>query len=885
MASHDLEVIKEIERVIGLRLREIRIAEFDKFDGYSLCYVINKQSHVTALSLYNIGRSKSNKSLPILRKFSRLYKVSLIRNNINDIFTLENIRQLQDIDLSNNKIDDISVFNELRFVKKINLAQNNITKLPDWITTLPQEIVYSDWPEYNTINVGGNPLTNPPPEIIKQGREAMRAYFRSFEKDESVTLHEAKVLLVGDDKSGKTSLLKRLQGLPFDEHESQTHGINVQPLLGSEIAGFANSDEDCRLHFWDFGGQEIMHASHRLFMSSRSLYILVLDSRDDTGKCHWHWLWHIEKYGKKPPCIVAMNKIDANPSYNIEQKSINSRFPAIENRFFQISCKSNDGLPELVRSIAASIPKTPLYGLVISKAWLTIRKRLETATEAQNYISREQFLAICKEHGVEDEKSRMTLLKLLNDLGTVLFFEKLKLADIYVLDPHWVTVGVYKIINSAKTKDGLLCDEDLEFILNQELIRADEYDSAKKEFAYTVREQEYLVRIMEEFELCYRYDKHLHILPSQLPKEPEQEPELRGGNLLRFIMEYDFLPSSLFPRLMVRLKEDILDRRQQWRHGMYLENKQFGVQAIVRIEEQSSRITISIQGGPHDKQRYLCVIRHHIAGLGFQELKPKELVPLPEYEDVFVEYQVLLGHEQEGIAQYFDGKLRKFFSVSDLLDNIVNKDEQNKEESIVINVKKYQELLGYERAERDKYFNGKSGRMFSVSELLDSVANKHERIKENIVINVQNNANQTQNNTNTQTNSQQQSQHQQQSSNLLKEAQGLFRNLKEDIIAEADIEFDDAKEKKRVKNELTKAEKALAEAESAAAEGKEPDAAAKSRLEEFFTSLADKSSRLGKLLESVDQGAEKVRKLARTYNKVAENIGLPSVPPLLLGKE
>ncbi|WP_417913725.1 COR domain-containing protein [Candidatus Electronema sp. JM] len=775
--------------------------------------------------------------ISFLKNLNQLRRLYLNNNEIGNISALKDLHQIEMLDLSNNQISDISALKDMSQLQWIDLRYNQLVSLPKWITELPPEIVYSDrLLGLDKINVGGNPLTHPPPEIIKQGREAIRAYFRSFEKDEKVTLREAKVLLVGDGKAGKTSLLKRLQGLPFDEHESQTHGINVQPLLGSEIAGFANPDEDCRLHFWDFGGQEIMHASHRFFMSSRSLYILVLDSRDDTGRCHWRWLRHIEKYGDKPPCIVAMNKMDANPSYNIEQKSINSRFPAIENRFFQISCKSNDGVPELVRSMAASVPKTPLYGLVISKAWLMIRKRLETATEAQNYISREQFLAICKEHGVEDEESRMTLLKLLNDLGTVLFFEKLKLADIYVLDPHWVTVGVYKIINSAKTKDGLLREEDLEYILNQEPVRSDEYDPAKKAFAYTVREQEYLVRIMEEFELCYRYDKHLHILPSQLPKEPEQEPELRGGNLLRFIMEYDFLPSSLFPRLMVRLKEDIPDRRQQWRHGMYLENKQFGVQAIVRMEEQSSRITISIQGGPHDKQRYLCVIRHHIAGLGFQELKPKELVPLQQHQHDDPEYFV-----------------------------------------------EYQELLGYERAGRNEYFHGKSGRAFSVSELLDSVVSKYERIKEgnNIMIHLENIGNPQV----TQTNSQQQSQHQQQSANLLKEAQGLFRNLKEDIIAEADIEFDDAKEKKRVENELAKTEKALAEAERAAAAGKEPDAAAKSRLEEFFTNLADKSSRLGKLLESVDQGAEKVRKLARTYNKIAENIGLPSVPPLLLGKE
>ncbi|MCI5210743.1 MAG: hypothetical protein D3910_18595, partial [Candidatus Electrothrix sp. ATG2] len=362
----------------------------------------------------------------------------------------------------------------------------------------------------NTINVGNNPLTSPPPEVIKQGRKAMRAYFRSLEKKETVRLHEAKVLLVGEGMAGKTSLLKRLQGLGFNKKESQTHGINVLSLLGRDLPGFVKPAEDCRLHFWDFGGQEIMHASHRFFMSNRSLYILVLDSRTDSRK--FHWLRHIEKYGGKSPLILAMDKIDINPSYNIEQKSINKQFPWIENRFFRISCKNNEGLPELIRSIAVSVPATPLYGMEISKSWLTIRTELEQATEAKNYINQEQFITICSKHGVDDQTGRMTLLKLLNDLGTVLFFENLPLTDIYVLDPHWVTVGVYKIINSEKTKDGILRETDLEFILNEEKIRCDEYDPAKeKEFSYTRTELHYLIQIMQEFKLCYFYSTTEHL--------------------------------------------------------------------------------------------------------------------------------------------------------------------------------------------------------------------------------------------------------------------------------------------------------------------------------------------------------------------------------------
>lgn len=136
--------------------------------------------------------------------------------------------------------------------------------------------------------------------------------------------------------SGKTFLLKQLQGLPFDKDESQTHGINAVSLPAKKITGFVDTNgiKDYRIHFWNFGGQEIMHASHQFFLSQRSLYILVLDSRTDSKK--YHWLKHIEKFGGDSPLIVVMNKIDANPNYNIEQKRINDSFPHIKNRFHLI---------------------------------------------------------------------------------------------------------------------------------------------------------------------------------------------------------------------------------------------------------------------------------------------------------------------------------------------------------------------------------------------------------------------------------------------------------------------------------------------------------------------------------------------------------------------
>jgi internalin A len=65
-------------------------------------------------------------------------------------------------------------------------------------------------------------------------------------------------------------------------------------------------EEDVRLHVWDFGGQEIMHATHQFFLTERSLYLLVLSGRqggeDAEAK---YWLQLIESFAGDSPVRVA----------------------------------------------------------------------------------------------------------------------------------------------------------------------------------------------------------------------------------------------------------------------------------------------------------------------------------------------------------------------------------------------------------------------------------------------------------------------------------------------------------------------------------------------------------------------------------------------------
>jgi len=374
---------------------------------------------------------------------------------------------------------------------------------------------------------------------------------------------------------------------------------------------------------------------------------------------------------------VVMNKIDDNPSYNVEQNRINHDFPFIENRFLRLSCRTQDGLPELIKTLAQTIPATSLFGTEISQRWMTIKERLVHETGQHRYINRERFQAICQEEGVEDESSQHTLLQYLNDLGIVLYFKQLNLSNIYVLDPHWVTIGVYKIINSQQASDGILDETALDFILNQEQIKKDEYDPAREKFmAYTLEEQRYILAIMMQFQLCYEY----YIVPDLLPKELAQEPMLDEGETLCFIMEYDYLPTSIISRVMLRFKNDI-EPGLQWRYGMILANGDSGCRAKIQSDEQHRTITITVQGESIRKREYFSAIRHCIADLNseFENLQIDELIPLPGYPNAQVDYQVLLGHEQTGRAKYFDGKLMQEFAVAPLLDSVASPAERSQE--------------------------------------------------------------------------------------------------------------------------------------------------------------------------------------------------------------
>ena len=67
-----------------------------------------------------------------------------------------------------------------------------------------------------------------PEEIKSQGKRAQSAYLQAL-RNGSVNVYRGRILLIGQDRAGKTSLKKSLTGRPFNPKEQSTEGIHVDP--------------------------------------------------------------------------------------------------------------------------------------------------------------------------------------------------------------------------------------------------------------------------------------------------------------------------------------------------------------------------------------------------------------------------------------------------------------------------------------------------------------------------------------------------------------------------------------------------------------------------------------------------------------------------------
>lgn len=594
--------IKRIEQVSHLlNLKKIslhhnrinRIEGFDTLVNLQELYLphnyiseikgLDKLAHLTHL---NIAYNKITK-IPDLKYLTSLIHLNLCNNKIKDISGLKDLTNLQTLDIYDNQITTINELKDLLYLRKIDFANNKIKSLLPLFPFLirkemPLKVVSKNRASFGDINIERNPVTFPPMEVVRLGPETVLRYILISQIDSLTEVREAKLVLTGSGESGKTSLSLRLNNkeCQLPDKDDRTKDVEVSDYHFNTEKG-----DNFTAHIWDFGGQQILHNFHRLFMNDSALYVLLTETSRENDDFDY-WLQTIRLFGGDSPILFVQNKRNGVPrrlSIAHYKETFN-----IKDDLYEVNLYDNEGLSDLEQAIQRHIQQLPIVKRTIPKSWFKLRKELEAIKEP--FINYSKFVIACKECNIIETIDIEDAGNFLHQLGIILWYkDNPALRDKIILERHWATKALFQLVFDEKIngqQKGKFTKADAQAIWDR--------DTGTDYKYYTAQ----LIALMQEFKLAYRQrnKKEAYIIPALLPAViPEKQ--FTGGSRITVIYEYLHLPRGLVNQLTAEMYEKIESDEHTWSEGVWL--KEGSTEARIMENRNERTIKVEVSGTQH----------------------------------------------------------------------------------------------------------------------------------------------------------------------------------------------------------------------------------------------------------------------------------------------
>jgi internalin A len=569
----DICTLEKLTRLTSLDLSCNQISDvsiLSKLTGLTSLYLTGNQIHNTSfldklkgLTSLSLGDNKI-RSINILEKLNALTTLNLWKNQISDTFFLEKLTGLTTLDLWGNKISDISILGKLNELTSLDLSDNQISDITP-LKPIVDQLLY--------LSIRENPIQYIPNEIYEQEECAsdLRAYWQSLDEGQIAINQQLKVMFLGNGCVGKTTLLHWFLDGAFRDlslEEGRTHGIILQPYQ------FPNSE--VMAHFWDFGGQEVYHATHRLFLGRRTLYLLIwasetIEKEEEMRHPPQYWLDMIADVADKNErsrVLIIQNRFEGQPERNILDDEQRAAYEerGLDIQTFSIDVKGGKGVKPLLATIQEAAEElVDTYQEQLPQSWVEIRTAIGKRKAArEKTLPMDDFEGICQETG--EKNNAQIILGYLHRAGELFHYPD-RFGGKIILDQQWALKAVYAVLKRERIEryggkflvsdligfwredDPMLSAEDAHTFLQFMLDNQTAFFAKNKERG-------------EDPEL---------IVPQLLPEEaPSIIHSLEDiPNRLQHRIDYNFLHRDIISRFIVRTAY-LSEQQEYWRQGIHI---------------------------------------------------------------------------------------------------------------------------------------------------------------------------------------------------------------------------------------------------------------------------------------------------------------------------
>ena len=244
-------------------------------------------------------------------------------------------------------------------------------------------------PTLNSLKLFGCQFDDLPEELCGESDNEnvllkVRAHFADLQRGQAEDA-EVKLFVLGNGGVGKTQMCRRLRRLPYDESVSTTHGVQLDhfdlTLEGRSMP--------VQVRFWDFGGQDVYHGTHALFLQGHAVFVVLWAPDREEGEAEEgsmpmrhrplaYWLDYIRSLaGPKSPVLVVQSQCDEP-----EQRQKPPRVPTEDFRylkFLEFSARTDLGLDALTALVKEGVRNLlaarPLYKIGAGRVEVKARLR------------------------------------------------------------------------------------------------------------------------------------------------------------------------------------------------------------------------------------------------------------------------------------------------------------------------------------------------------------------------------------------------------------------------------------------------------------------------------------------------------------------------------
>ena len=594
-------------------------------------------------SLQNLDcRSTQVSDLEPLRGLTSLQNLNCHGTQVSDLEPLRGLTSLQNLDCGGTEVSDLEPLRGLTSLQHLDCSDTQVSELEPLVNLLslqtlecrnlkisefPRKLLFSEI--LQKLYLSGASIPGIPEEAFSSDKDdhyynclpAFRAHVLDLEV-EAIPINSVKILVLGNGGVGKTQLCRHLAAEAFDPTVPSTHGIALRTIAPA-------SEGDATYYLWDFGGQDIYHSAHTLFMRTAAVFVvlwtpeqeaLVASDNDDDPLQRRHpltyWLNYVRTLGRPDsPVVVVQSQCDtpaqAVPVLPVDAALLES-FGCLSVCNF--SARTRRGAASLKEALAdanaylrdrdgiSSIGRGRHLVWQQLEAWRQADQQLPAQQRLHRTLSQADFARLCEQIG--GVSSTDALLRFLHNKGVVFHSPDL-FHNRILLDQSWALDAVYAVFERdstyplIKASDGRLWPS----LLANTVWRK-----------YEPEAQELFLSLMRTCGIVFPYreaDADLgleaeYLAPDLLPprSSPQVGRQLQGrwqgsDPSLTLTYSYYFLHGGLVRALLCDLGNHAGDGGVYWRYGAWVYDARQGCIALLEQQMENDRagsISIRFQG-------------------------------------------------------------------------------------------------------------------------------------------------------------------------------------------------------------------------------------------------------------------------------------------------